>query len=132
MHFVGTVGDAAKARLVKDVGQRSVLGHTHAAVNLDRPVGYILAHLRCHDLEHRNQIARLLCTVLVHLVGRGEHEQPKLFDFAARVCDVLPHAAFFLNLLTKRDAFLGTLAHQFKTTLSEPNEAHRILKASRA
>src|SRR5215211_7692970 len=70
VHLVRPVGDPQPAALAPHRRERNVVGHPESAVHLHRAVEHLLVHLRRHDLDHRDLLARRPLALGVHLPGR--------------------------------------------------------------
>mmetsp|Transcript_8030 Transcript_8030/g.15497 ORF Transcript_8030/g.15497 Transcript_8030/m.15497 type:complete len:498 (+) Transcript_8030:657-2150(+) len=132
MHLVRAVGQAQGALVGPHHGQRGVVGHAHAAEDLDGPVDDLQRHIGRDDLDHRDLGLGDLVAHGVHHVGGLERQQPRLLDHAARLGNALLRDGLLGDGLAEGGAGDGALAHQLQRTLGRADAAHAVVDAAGA
>src|SRR5690606_34460701 len=85
--LVRAVGDAQRPLVGPEAGEREVVGHAAAAVDLDRPVDDLERHVRSLDLDRGDLGAGLLVADRVHQPRGLEDEQSGRLDLDAGLGD---------------------------------------------
>ena len=93
VHLVGPVGQPQRARSDVRPGEREVLGHAGAAVQLDGHVDHVERHVGHLDLDLADGRDRLHRQALVEQPGGVHDEQARAVDGDAGVGDALAVAA---------------------------------------
>src|SRR5437899_5711614 len=88
MDFIGTVGEAQRARVSPGFGQAEIVADTGAAVSLNGAVDDAKRHVGSDDFDHGDLGAGGFVAGLVHHVGCFQCQQARLVDLDARVGDV--------------------------------------------
>ena len=113
--------------------ERHLVGHAERAVDLHRPRGDVVEHLRHRRLDRRDVAAHpLVVVVLVDLPRRAQHEQPELLDLDPRVGDHRLHQLLAGQQLALRGPRQGPLAHHVEGPLDQPDGAHGVVDAPAA
>ncbi|VXB60568.1 hypothetical protein PSEUDO8BK_30768 [Pseudomonas sp. 8BK] len=127
MHFVRAVGQAQGALHGIPVGQREVVGHPGAAVDLDRAVDHLQRHVRCNHLDLGDLAGGDLVAHGVHHISRIQGQQTGHIDLHARVGDVIDIAAQTGQRLAEGSTVDRALAHQLQRALSHADGTHAVV-----
>src|SRR5246127_2172857 len=131
VHFVRTVGKAQRAQMRPRQRERKVVGHTAAAVHLDRPVDDRQRDLRSRHLDRRDLRLRGLVPDRVHQVSGLEREQPDHLDLDACLRDPVLDVGVLADRFAEGDPGLRPLTHQFQRPLGHADCTHAVVDAPR-
>jgi len=94
-------------------------------------IGHLLRHVRRNNFDHGDIGYRRFHALGIHHVSSLQGQQPGLLDVAAAAGDLVLHAGFLDQGLTKRHAFLCPGTRQLETALGQAHQTHSVLEPAR-
>ena len=132
VHLVGSVGQAQAARAGVGGGEREVVAHAAAAVQLDREVDDVAGHLGHGRLDLGHLGLGALDADGVELPRGVQHEQAGLVDRDPGAGEPLAVAAEVGDRLAEGDPARRALAGQLERLLGQADEPHAVVHAAGA
>ncbi len=131
MHFIGAIRHTQHPRVAEQGGEREVVGHAGAAVDLDGLVDNGLGHAGSDHFDLGNLAHGAEHAHGIHLVGSMQGQQAGLINRDPGIGDNVPVAAQVGQGLAEGRAADGSLAHEGKGPLGGADTAHAVVNPAR-